>query len=82
MTINKWNEKLGRYEEHYIPNDWHIPLFCTDMDEIINCVNCGNKIKYGNGYTSHRYHTDSGIGYYECEECYFKYLPIYTKSKT
>jgi hypothetical protein len=80
MIIQKWNEKIKDYEDYEIPDNWHTPLISDNMDEIINCVNCGDKIKFGNGYTSQRYHNKNGIGYYECEECYFDYLPKYVKS--
>ena len=81
MIIQKWNEITQKYEDYSIPNSWNTPLFSDDMNEIINCINCGKKIKYGDGYTSHRYHTRMGMGFYECEECYNDYLPQYIKSK-
>lgn len=45
----------------------------TALDEVINCSNCGKKIKFGEAYTSQRHFTDNGFwGLYECEECYFE----------
>ena len=79
MIINKWNGE--DYEPYEVPNDWKIPLMCNDMNEIINCVHCGRKMTFGEGYTSHRYHNNSGMGYYECEKCYFEYLPIYLEER-
>lgn len=79
MIINKWNGK--DYEPYEVSNDWKIPLLCSDMNEIINCVHCGCKITFGEGYTSHRYHNNSGMGYYECEKCYFEYLPTYLEER-
>lgn len=81
MIIQKWDEITQKYEDYSIPNSWNTPLFSDDMNKIINCVNCGKQIKFGNGYTSHRYHNKNGIGFYECEECYNDYLPQYIKSK-
>ena len=81
MIIQKWNEKIKEYEPCEIPNDWKIPLLCDNIDEIINCVNCGCKMTFGDGYTSQRYHNNFGMGYYECEKCHYEYLPIYLKSK-
>ena len=75
MKIRKWNDEKNDYDFMEVPDDWKLPLYSEDMDEIINCVNCGREVKYGDCYTSMRYHTNAGFGYYECEECYEEYLP-------
>lgn len=82
MLIDKWNENINDYQKCEVPDDWHLPLISDNMDEIINCVNCGKQIAFGDGYTSHRYHNSFGFGYYECESCYFDYLPIHIASKS
>ena len=74
MLIKKWDNKKQQYEPHEVPDEWKLPLFCEDMDEPINCVNCGCEMPFGDGYTSRRYHTNGGFGYYECAKCYFAYL--------
>ena len=74
MTIKKWNPDAKEYEPHEVPDDWKLPLYSNNMDELINCVHCGKTITFGDGYTSQRYHTDSGYGYYECNACYFAYV--------
>lgn len=43
----------------------------ADMNKVVSCASCGKKILYGNGYTSHRIHTNMGFGYAVCERCYF-----------
>lgn len=73
MLINKWNGELHSYVPTFVPDEWNIKTFSCDMNEIVNCVNCGKKIKFGNGYTSRRWHTNIGMGYTECEACYFNY---------
>lgn len=73
MKIYKWNANKRDYEETERADDWKLPLFCDDMNEIINCVNCGREIPFGKGYTSRRWHTEHGFGYSECESCYFSY---------
>lgn len=73
MIVNKWNNAIRKYEEVNIPDDWSIKTYCVDMDEEVNCVCCGKKIKFGDSYTSRRFHTEIGMGYSECEECYFSY---------
>lgn len=74
MIIRKWNDTTQEYEKHFVPDDWKLILYSDDMNTPINCVNCGKEMTFGDGYTSRRYHTDKGFGYYECEECYFNYM--------
>ena len=38
-------------------------------------MNCGREVKFGDCYTSMRYHSGAGFGYNECPECYEEYLP-------
>lgn len=73
MIINKWNDKKHIYEKTQIPDDWNVKTYCDDMNEVVSCVCCGKKIIFGNGYTSRRFHTEIGMGYCECEKCYFSY---------
>lgn len=73
MVINKWNNKKKKYDKVKIPNEWKITTYEIDMDKVVNCVNCGKEIPFGNSYTSRRFHTEMGMGYSECEECYFSY---------
>ena len=42
------------------------------MDKIVNCANCGKELKFGECYTSKTIHTEIGMGYGVCEECYDK----------
>jgi len=42
------------------------------MDKIVNCANCGKELKFGECYTSKTIHTEIGMGYGVCEECYNK----------
>ena len=82
MLIHKWDDANEEYQAHEVPDDWHLPLLSDNMNELINCVNCGKQIAFGDGYTSQRYHNSHGLGYYECETCYFEYLPIHIASKS
>ena len=74
MTIRKWNDKKKEYDPYEVPDEWKLILYSENMETPINCVNCGKEMTFGEGYTSQRYHTDKGFGYYECEKCYFDYL--------
>lgn len=68
MKAEKWNYKEHKYEEVEI-ND-NCPLYERNLDRIINCANCGREVKYGETYTSRKYHNPLGFGYPVCEECY------------
>lgn len=81
MVIRKWNESKKDYDVVKIPDEWNVPLISKDMDEIVNCVNCGCKMKFGDGFTSKRYHNVSGAAYSECKKCFDEYLPTYFKSR-
>lgn len=73
-TIQRWERSIRKYVPHKVPDDWDIRTYSYNMDEVINCVCCGKKMKYGNGYTSKRFHTPLGFGFMECRECYEAYI--------
>ena len=81
MVIRKWNENKKDYDVVKIPDSWNVPLHCGNMNEIVNCVNCGCKMKYGDGFQSRRYQNVSGEAYSECRKCFDEYLPTYFKSR-
>lgn len=66
----KWNYRYQVYDSYEIPEDWNVKTFSNDMDEIVNCCQCGKAIKFGDGYTSKEVHTKAGMGYAVCEDCY------------
>ena len=68
MKAEKWNYKKQKYEDVEI-ND-NCPLYEMDLDRIINCANCEREVKYGETYTSRKYHNQYGLGYPVCPECY------------
>ena len=71
MTLKKWNVKEHEYEDYNVPDDWNVKTFSNDMDEIVNCCQCGKKMRYGEGYTSLEVHTPTcGFGYCTCDSCY------------
>ena len=81
MVIRKWNENKKEYDVVKIPDEWNVPIMSKDMGEIINCVNCGCKMKFCDGFQSKRYHDVSGAAYSECKKCFDEYLPTYFKSR-
>lgn len=64
----KWNFKSREYEPYELPDGATSSEWCQ-MNEKITCAECGKKILYGNGYTSRKIHTVSGMGYMVCEKC-------------
>lgn len=73
MILNKWNFQTKEYEPFDSPAK-KIKLYTEDMDELVDCANCGKELKYGECYTSRTIHTDVGFGYGVCENCYQKEL--------
>lgn len=72
MNIQKWNHKLRAYEPYKVPEGIRIALYCSDMNEIVNCAQCFKSMRYGDCFTSREVHTNVGLGYAVCEECYDK----------
>lgn len=70
MIVNKWNFKTREYEKVEIPDNRKICLYSNNMNEIIQCISCGNELKFGDGYTSRLYHAEMGLGYCVCHNCY------------
>lgn len=69
--MQKWNYEKRDYEPYKVPDSWNVKTY-TDMDEIVNCPHCGKELRFGDTYTSHEIHTEHGIGYGVCEDCYFE----------
>lgn len=72
MILQKWNCKKHKYEDYEIPDEWNVKTYGNGMEEIINCCQCGKKLKFGDSYTSLEVHTEMGFGYSVCEDCYEK----------
>ena len=72
MKLSKWNWQKHIYEDYEVPDEWHIPLYTLNMDEIINCPHCGDEFRYGDSYTSLEFHNQYGLGFPVCDSCYQK----------
>lgn len=70
MVLNKWNYKTHKYDKYEVPNDWKCTTYCDDINEIVNCPECGKKVTFGDCYASLEIHTNVGFGYAVCEKCY------------
>ena len=68
--MQKWNLAKHVYEPYtkVIDNNWHCPLL-AEMEENINCAECGKEILYGDGYTSSLIHNNKGMAYTICLTC-------------
>lgn len=71
-NMYKRNSDKMAYEPYSVPDSWNTPLVSNNMDEIINCANCGKELKFGDGYTSRIIHTRMGFGYCICKACEVK----------
>lgn len=69
-TIGRWNYETKVYDPYTIDPSWNVVLYTQDMDLAINCASCGKAMTYGQGYTSRELHTQVGMGYPVCEDCY------------
>lgn len=74
--VKRFNIVTNHYSEISIPKDWKISTHELDENVIINCVHCGQPIKFGNSYPSMRYSTFNDEPYRECSVCYNNYLPL------
>lgn len=72
MLLRKWNYQKHEYEPYEIPNEWNVKIYSENMYEKVNCPHCGKEVPFGDTYTSHEIHTEIGLGYPVCEECYEK----------
>lgn len=81
MLVGKWNYEKDDYDPYVIPGEWHTPLYTDNMDEIVNCVQCGKELTFGGCYTSKEIHSNIGIGYGVCPDCYEKEWDRYVRSK-
>lgn len=70
MKAQKYNFKTREYEPVEIPDG--ASMIEYDMDNEIECADCGTHLKFGDSYTSRRIHNDVGFAYMVCPECYSK----------
>lgn len=70
MLVEKWNTLKRKYEPYKIPAEWKCETYLEDLEEYINCAQCGRLIKFGDSYTSLEIHNSIGFGYCVCEKCH------------
>lgn len=64
-----WIESKHKYVPYELPDG--ASVYEDDMGKEVACCICGEKVKFGDCFTSRHVHTKSGMGYAECGECYF-----------
>ena len=73
MKLNKWDWIKKEYKTVTIPDSWNCITYSSNMDETVNCAQCGKEVKYGETYCSQEIHTvPGGMGYAVCEDCHKK----------
>ena len=50
MKLQMWNFKVRDYEPYEVPDEWKVKTYCTDMEESVNCAECGREMTFGEGY--------------------------------
>lgn len=69
MRARIWDDRKREYDTYKLPEG--ASKYESNMNKIVSCACCGKKIIYGNTYTSHKIHDQTGFGYAVCGECYF-----------
>lgn len=69
-VLQRWNYERHEYEPHFIPDEWEVSLYETDMSKIVNCARCGEAVVYEDTFSSREIHNFLGMGYAVCERCY------------
>jgi len=70
--MQKWSFAKRKYEPYKVPADWKVKTYSDNMDEIVNCAECGKEIDFGSCCTSRKIHTGGGFGFAVCPMCFEK----------
>ena len=70
MILRKWNYETREYDPYEVPEKWNVKTYSDDMDEVVNCAQCGKGCLFGDCFTSMEIHTKAGFGYAVCGACY------------
>lgn len=68
MKVQKWNSKTRNYEPYDLPEG--CLFYSEDLTKISPCCQCGKKKEFGEMFTSKEVHTQIGLSYPVCEDCY------------
>ena len=67
-VAGRWNYKTHDYDPYILPEGATL-MALEDNDECA-CAQCGQLMKFGDGYTSFEIHSGMGFGYCVCQDCY------------
>lgn len=68
MKAEKWNYETNKYDAYKLPEK--AMVYTDNMEEMCQCASCGKEMVFGDGYTSLEIHTDLGLGFIVCSNCY------------
>lgn len=68
--VDRWDYISKTYQKYMIPAEWKVATYSEDMEEKVNCCQCGKEIKFGDSYSSQEIQTQMGFGYATCEKCH------------
>lgn len=68
--LQKWDPRRRTYLPYMIPGNWNVSIFEWDLETVVTCAGCGQRLSFGDSYTSRQIHTTAGIGYAVCRKCY------------
>lgn len=74
MILKKWNYEKQEYEDYEVPDEYKIKVSTADLEETINCADCGKQILYGNSFRSREIKSNYGFNYAICIDCHKKEL--------
>lgn len=63
----KWNYKTHSYDPY---NPSHKLTLMAELTDQVHCSACGKELPFGDCFTSKEIHTEMGLGYPVCEDCY------------
>lgn len=69
-TLRRWDRQAHKYRPYNVPLHWNVKTYSDDMEEIVNCAQCGKELPHGESFASLEVHAAMGIGYSVCGECY------------
>lgn len=70
IMVGRWNFEKHCYEPWLISGN--AALTKPNLDDMVDCCECGKKVRIGDTYTSLRVHNTFGLGYAVCDKCYEK----------
>lgn len=74
VELYKFYPDIIEESPYSIPPEWNCKSKSDNMDEMINCAECGKLIRYGESFSSSLIHDKNGECYCICSDCVFDEL--------